>query len=143
MTLRSMWLWAVEANYASQAPPEKIWKAIATPTKWPSWHPILEWVHFDGPFQTGSKGVIKVKGFKEVPFTLTYIEKNRRFSFIVKLWSTSITVTFQQNMLPEGGWLYAHRVIVGGFFAPFLRKKLGKLLQRELGPALAALSSLP
>jgi hypothetical protein len=140
--LNSLLLWAAEASVVSAATADQVWKLLALPKSWPLWHETLESVSFDGPFQKGAQGIVKVKDLKPITFTISHVEKNKRFSLVCKMWNTTITTTFEVQSLAAGELLITHRVIVGGFFAPFLRRYLGKRLQKELHPSLDKLSLL-
>jgi len=126
-----MFVWNIEAGYPCKAHPEIVWKLMADPKSWPEWDDTLEWVHFKEPFQVGSHGIVKVKDANEYRFGITRIEK-RRFSTVMKRFLTTIVSIYEIESMDHKSCSVHQRIIVGGLFAPFLRRTLAKKLAKSL-----------
>src|SRR3954470_3706174 len=78
------------ANTTSKAPPAEFFARWADMETWPEWNADTEWVRLDGPFETGSTGVLKPKGGPKVSFVIEKLDE-REFVDVSKLVGARLT----------------------------------------------------
>ena len=132
----------MEASYECRAKASVIWSLWSDPKSWPEWDESLEGVQFSGPFSVGNKGIMKEKNAKAHGFRILHIDNERCFSKVVKRFLTTIVFTQEVLQFSEKSIIVTHRVIVGGFFAPFLRYTWAKKLKKVLPNRVYALVQL-
>ena len=134
-----MFLWNITVNIECQASLDRLWKACTDVSSWHEWNPDVKWATLSGPFVQGAVGRLTYGDYQPISFTIRYVEKNHRFSLVIKKWCTTITCIFQLDRTDSKSVLVAERIVVGGLLAPFLRRTLAKKLQRSLPNAIRAL----
>lgn len=68
------------ATATSSAPPEAFFARWADMATWPQWDEAVAWVRLDGPFATGSAGVLKPKGGPKVSFVIETLDRGAEFT---------------------------------------------------------------
>ena len=134
-----MFLWNITVNIECQAALDRIWKRCIDVSSWHEWNQDIRWATLSGPFVQGATGWLTFGDYQPMCFTVRYVEKNHRFSLVIKKWCTTITCIFQLDRTDPQCVLVAERIVVGGLLAPFLRRTLAKKLQRSLPAAMRAL----
>lgn len=80
-----------EAHVSSAAPPSAFFARWADTATWPDWNSDTEWVRLDGPFATGSAGVLKPKGGPKVKFVIAALVPGREFTDVSMLAGARLT----------------------------------------------------
>jgi hypothetical protein len=65
------------AQITSAAAPAAFFERWADMATWPEWNADTEWVRLDGPFATGSTGVLKPKGGPKTKFVISEASAER------------------------------------------------------------------
>jgi hypothetical protein len=125
------------AQATSTAAPEHFFARWADMATWSAWNSDTEWARLDGPFVTGSTGVLKPKGGPKVKFVITSVTETEfvdvslllgaklTFAHAVRCDGTITTVDVTVSMTGPMAWLW--------------RRALGKGLQSSVQPDLDAL----
>src|SRR5262249_35641271 len=72
-------MWSIRATVKTRAASGRVWAAYVDVANWPKWDKGLAYYNPDGPFATGTSGILQPTGGPELPFTLTMVENGRRF----------------------------------------------------------------
>jgi hypothetical protein len=129
-----------EAHASSSAPPSAFFARWADMATWPEWNTDTEWVRLDGPFTTGSTGVLKPKGGPKVKFVIATLVADREFTDVSLLAGARLTFRHLIEPLPEGGSTVRVTVTLAGPLGWFWNLVLGKGLKASLGPDLGRLA---
>ncbi|GHO69659.1 hypothetical protein KSC_085510 [Ktedonobacter sp. SOSP1-52] len=72
-------MWAISATIQTSATAERVWVAYKDVANWPRWDKGLVLYRPDGPFTTGTSGILQPEGGPEMPFSLLLVEEGRQF----------------------------------------------------------------
>jgi uncharacterized membrane protein len=130
------------AKATSTAPVEHffaLWGDMAT---WPEWNTDTEWVRLDGPFQTGSTGVLKPKGGPKVRFVLDSVVPEREFVDVSLLLGARLTFRHDVSVSESGGTQVDVTISISGPLAAAWKLVLGKGLRGTAQPDLDRLAAV-
>jgi hypothetical protein len=125
-----------EAQATSTAAPAGFFRKWGDMATWPEWNLDTEWVRLDGPFETGSRGVLKPKGGPKVKFVIESLVPDREFVDVSLLVGARLTFHHIVEQLPEGGCRVHVIVTMTGPLRWLWFKILGSGLQKSLQPDL-------
>jgi hypothetical protein len=125
-----------EAEARSTAPPAAFFARWADMATWPEWNTDTEWVRLDGPFVTGSTGVLKPKGGPKVKFVLDSVVPEREFVDVSLLLGARLTFRHVVERLDDGGSLIRVDVTMSGPLRWLWARILGKGFRASLQPDL-------
>ncbi|WP_369230216.1 SRPBCC family protein [Streptomyces sp. R21] len=111
------------------------WADIAT---WPEWNADTEWVRLDGPFATGSTGVLKPKGGPRTKFVIAELSDSE-FTDVSLLLGARLTFHHLIGATPDGGSEVRVAVTLAGPLARVWNLILGKGIKESLQRDLEAL----
>jgi hypothetical protein len=103
---------------------------------WPEWNTDTEWVRLDGPFATGSRGVLKPKGGPKVKFVLHSVVPEREFVDVSLLLGARLTFRHVVEPLNGSGSIVHVDVTMAGPLRRFWAQILGKGFRASLQPDL-------
>jgi hypothetical protein len=135
--------WNFEESVETTATAEQVWAVWSNSVAWPKWDDVVEWVTLEGPFQKGSKGVMKPTGGPKVKFELQEVEALRHFRDRSFLPLTSLD--FIHTYTPaksEGKAKITHRVEMRGLLTPIFSRVIGKNVKKGLPGAMRKLIGL-
>jgi uncharacterized protein YndB with AHSA1/START domain len=72
-------MWTISATAVTSASPEHVWAIYRDVANWPRWDKGLERYQPDGPFATGTPGILQPTDGPELPFSLIQVEPGRLF----------------------------------------------------------------
>jgi hypothetical protein len=121
-----------DLTVTSSAEPAALFACWADMATWPEWNSDTEWVRLDGPFATGSTGVLKPKGGPKVPFVLASVVPEREFVDVSRLVGARLTFAHQVERLPDGRTSLRVVVTLTGPLARLWNRILGKGIARSL-----------
>lgn len=135
-----MWNWEFEVSDEGKAHRERVWEEWASVNRWPKWDADLEWCNLDGNFEQGAKGTLKPKDWKPIPFTLSEVVLNKKFT-VTTVMPIGTICEFDHIMeaLPSGLLRITHSVKTRGLLAPILRFTLKRSLKKGLPNAIKRL----
>ena len=129
------------ARITSTAPASAFFQRWADMSTWPEWNLDSEWVRLEGPFATGSTGVLKPKGGPRVRFVIQRLVPDREFVDVSKLLGARLTFDHQVREQPGAGCLVEVTVSMSGPLARLWTAILGKGLAASVRPDLERLKA--
>ncbi len=124
-------MWSISATAQTSASAERVWAVYQDVANWPQWDKGLAQYQPDGPFATGTAGVLQPVGGPELPFTLTLVEDGRRFDDRTPIGpETAIIGRHELTPLASGAQI-THTVEIDGPDAEQMAQALG-FTQAEL-----------
>ncbi|HEV2360806.1 MAG TPA: SRPBCC family protein [Acidimicrobiales bacterium] len=129
----------VEVTTTSTAGPDAFFDCWADMATWHEWNLDTEWARLDGPFATGSTGVLKPKGGPKTKFRIESIVPRREFVDVSLLLGAKLTFDHQVRELPDGGTSLTIKATLSGLLAPVWKLILGKGIAKTLAPDTARL----
>jgi hypothetical protein len=130
-----------EARITSAAAPSAFFARWADMATWPEWNADTEWVRLDGPFATGSTGVLKPKGGPKTKFVVAKVSDDE-FTDVSRLVGARLTFRHLVAVGPEGTEVRVAFSLAGPLaflWNAILGKGIKESLQRDL-EALAAVA---
>jgi hypothetical protein len=124
------------AHTSSSAPPAAFFARWADVDTWPEWNSDTEWVRLDGPFATGSTGVLKPKGGPKVKFVIDSLVPGREFVDVSLLAGARLTFRHLVEAGPKDGTRIEVAVTMDGPLGWFWNRVLGQGLKASLQPDL-------
>lgn len=137
-----MFVWHIQATAECKSNPEMLYKLSTDVSHWSEWNSDIEWARLDTTFCLGATGIVKPKDSKPISFRIAHVEKNRRFSVVIKKFLTTIVYRCEIVPVQENKVQITEGVVVGGLLAPLYKRVWGKNLQQQLPLALQALVKL-
>src|SRR4051794_27225793 len=127
------------ARATSSAPTSAFFQRWADMATWTEWNADTEWVRLDGPFATGSTGVLKPKGGPKVKFVIEKLVPDQEFVDVSLLVGARLTFRHLVTRTPEGGSKVDVIVSMAGPLSWLWTRILGKGFQATAQPDLEAL----
>jgi hypothetical protein len=128
------------AQITSAAAPAAFFERWADMATWPEWNADTEWVRLDGPFATGSTGVLKPKGGPKTKFVISEASAER-FTDVSSLVGAQLTFDHRIQPADGGGSAVQVTVTLAGPMAFLWNLILGKGIKDSLQRDLDALKS--
>jgi hypothetical protein len=72
-------MWTTSATAHTRATAARVWATYCDVANWPRWDYGMAKYQPDGPFATGTSGILQPTGGPDLPFTLTLVEEGRLF----------------------------------------------------------------
>ena len=120
------------------APPARIFALWADAAAWPSWDPDLESAALDGPFASGSTGVLKPRGGPRTRIELVDVREPESFTAVSRL--PGCRMVFEHRAEATGaGCRVTHVVRFEGPLAFAFRRLIGPSIRRGLPGTMAGL----
>ena len=102
-----------EHSTETAAGAEAVWKLWSDVSTWPLWDGAVEQVDLEGPFATGTEGLMKLRGRDAVPFRLSQVEPGR--TFVDETNMPPGLIRFRHEVAPSpGGARITYRVEIEG-----------------------------
>jgi Polyketide cyclase / dehydrase and lipid transport len=134
-------MWTYEHSQTVNAAPSTIWPLYADVAKWPSWDADIERVDLHGAFSVGSTGVMHVKEFGPVPFTLTVSEPGSRFTTVSDL--DGLTLTFDHTIVgKDSTTVITHQMAIDGPAADQVGPQMGPGISEGIPESMATIARL-
>jgi hypothetical protein len=134
-------MWTYEHHQTTTATTDAIWSLYADVTRWPEWDDAMERVDLDGPFDVGISGVMHVKDFGPVPFTLTMVDAPRRF--VTSSPMEGFDVIFDHRIeTTAASTTITHEVRIEGPASDVVGPQMGPNITTDIPHTIAAISEL-
>jgi hypothetical protein len=130
------------AQATSTAAPAEFFSHWSDMANWPQWNADTEWVRLDGPFASGSTGVLKPKGGPKVRFVIEQLIPEREFVDVSLLLGARLRFRHIVTSPAEGGSTVEVTVTISGPLAWLWTRILGGGLRAGLQPDLDRLVAL-
>ena len=129
------------ARISSAAAPAAFFERWADMATWPDWNADTEWVRLDGPFATGSTGVLKPEGGPKTRFVIAEVSAER-FTDVSSLLGARLTFDHRIAPAANGGSEVQVSVTLTGPLSFLWNLILGKGIKTTLQRDLDALKSV-
>lgn len=136
-----MFDWTVTEKVNTKASKEEIWAIWQDVQNWPKWDADLEWSTIEGPFEEGSKGQLKPRGWPVTAFMITKLSCENSFETETCMPFTKVIFEHQIKQV-DGKNQIIHTASAKGLLAPILKLTLGRKLKREFIHSLKQLAKL-
>ncbi len=134
-------MWTTEVNRKTKATKEQIWKFWSDVPNWNIWDSEVESSQLFGPFQTGTRGVLKPAGGPKTKFEMTECTKFK--SFTDRSFLPFCTMDFIHSMNEtKDGLEITHKVVMTGFMTFLFSKVIGSKVKVGLPVAVEKLIEL-
>jgi hypothetical protein len=136
-------MWTYEHHQTTTATTNAIWALYADVTRWPDWDDAMERVELDGPFDVGTSGVMHVKDFGAVPFTLTLVEAPVRFVTTSPMEGFDIIFDHRiETTATEATTTITHQVRIEGPAADMVGPQMGPNITNDIPHTVATIAKL-
>ena len=135
-------MWVMEHSIETSASREAVLELFADVTRWPEWNPGTEWVTLDGPFATGTTGLMKVPDQDPLSFRLIAVDSDG-FEDETPIPDADIVVRVRHTISsPRGGRIQVvYRATIDGARADELGPEIGPQVTADFPEVLAALAA--
>lgn len=137
-----MFKWSISAEAFVKAQPSDVWSIWIDVSAWPKWDHELEWSSLSGPFQVGTEGQLKPKGWPPSKFRLILVEEGKAHSDKTVMPMTEIIFNHSVAPVENGQVRIVHHVEVRGLLAPLLWFTMRRVLKKGLPKAVNTLAQL-
>lgn len=131
-----------EASARSTAEPAAFFARWADMATWPEWNTDTKWVRLDGPFATGTTGVLKPKGGPRVKFVIESLVPDREFVDVSLLPGARLTFRHAVESMPDAGCRVDVTVTMAGVLGRLWGLILGSGFRTNLQPDLDRLVAM-
>jgi hypothetical protein len=134
-------MWTTEVTRQTTATKEQIWKLWADVTHWNVWDAEVENSKLYGPFEKGTKGILKPTGGPKTKFVMTECSKFRSFSdrSFLPLCKMDFIHTMTET---KEGLVITHKVVMTGLMTFLFSKVIGSKVKAGLPIAVEKLISI-
>ena len=132
-------MWVHEHTGETAASPQAVWQVLCDLDQWGSWDTSLEWVRLQGPFQVGSRVVMKPYGQDPITSVIVEATENRVYADQTSLGEVTLRFSHTLEPLEAGGTLVSHRLEITGPAADTLGPEIGPEISGDFPQTLAAL----
>lgn len=122
----------VTYNLATNLSRGKIWEHYSNPETWPKWHYGIEWVHFDGPFTTGTWGIMKPAEGAPFRFCITDVIPGESFAVTYYLPNAEMLSTHEIKPAKNGKLAISFKFQMTGPLAPLFAVIMGRKIKEHL-----------
>ena len=129
-----------EAFARTTASPSAVFAQWADTATWPEWDAGTEWVHLDGEFAEGARGVLKPRGGPKVSFVIDRLVPEHQFVDTTSLLGARLTFHHEVSAHEEGGSGIHVAISMVGPLRRVWARILGTGLRRDLQPSLDQLA---
>ena len=139
-----MFTWTHETTITTTATAEQVWALWSKPHEWHRWDDGIEWVTLNGPFASGTEGMLKPTGGPKVKFVILDAQPDQGFkdrSFL-PLTQLDFIHSYLPDASPDRGGRITHRVEMRGWLTPLFSRVIGRDIQKALPDTLAKLAKL-
>jgi Polyketide cyclase / dehydrase and lipid transport len=132
-------MWVHEHTAETPASPKAVWQVLRNLDEWGSWDTSLEWVRLQGPFQVGSKVVMKPNGQDPITSVIVDVAENRVYADETNLGEITLRFSHTLEPLESGGTKVTHRLEITGPAAGSAGPELGPAITEDFPEAMDAL----
>jgi Polyketide cyclase / dehydrase and lipid transport len=135
-------VWHYERSIDTDAPPAAVWARYTDVTTWPEWNAGMEKMAIDGPFASGSTGVITNAQQGPAPFTLVDVVDGVSFTQETKI-DANVTLRSHCKVVAAGsGATITHRTELDGPGSDEMGAAIGQFLSGGIDEGIATLAKL-
>jgi hypothetical protein len=132
-------MWTISATAHTRATASRVWAIYCDVANWPQWDYGLAKYQPDGPFTTGTPGILQPVGGPEMPFTLTLVEDEKTFVDRTPIGPDHAIIGRHELLSSSTGTQITHTVEIVGPDAEHLAQEMG-FKQEELDETVSNLA---
>jgi len=135
-------MWSCEHNIETAAQAETIFDILRDVSRWSEWNAGVERIELDGPFATGTSGVMVIPDQGSLSFRLAWVGEGRGFEDETEIPGTGVVVRVRHSLEPlaGGGSRITYRAIVEGPVSGPLGPEIGRAVTADFPAVMAALA---
>ena len=136
-------MWSCEHSVETRAGTETIFEIFRDVSRWPEWNPGVERIDLDGPFATGTTGVMVIPDQGSLSFRLAWVGEGRGFEDETAIPGAEVVVRVRHSLEPlaTGGTRITYRATVEGPQADSLGPQIGPAVTADFPEVMAALAA--
>jgi carbon monoxide dehydrogenase subunit G len=136
-------MWSYEHSLDTPADAATIFEILRDVGRWSEWNPGVERVDLDGPFATGTTGIMVVPEQGSFSFRLAWVGQDRGFEDETEIPGADVLVRVGHSLepLPAGGTRVTYRATVEGPAADTLGTEIGPAVTADFPEVMAALAA--
>ena len=136
-------MWTYEHSLETVAKAETIFEIIRDVGRWPEWNQGVERIDLDGPFATGTTGVMVIPDQGSLSFRLAWVGEGRGFEDETEIPGAEVVVRVRHSLEPlaGGGTRITYRATVEGPQADSLGPQIGPAVTADFPEVMAALAA--
>lgn len=137
-------MWSYEHSVETRAGTETIFEIFQDVSRWPEWNPGVERIDLDGPFATGTTGVMVIPGQGSLSFRLAWVGDGRGFEDETEIPGAEVVVRVRHSLEPLAtrGTRITYRATVEGPQADALGPEIGPAVTADFPEVMGALAAL-
>ena len=136
-------MWKFEHTMITPPGLAGIWALYSDITTWSQWDQGISHASLDGPFASGTRGLLQPQGQEALPFQLTAVDPLRGFSDVTEIPGTGIQIHFTHRLEQvEEGTKITHSVSITGSNADALASNLGPDLTHGIPHTMERLATM-
>jgi hypothetical protein len=135
-------MWTYEHSIKTTARVETIFEILRDFSRWSEWNPGVERIDLDGPFATGTSGVVVIPDQGPLNFRLAWVDEGRGFEDETEIPGVDVIVRVRHSLesLASGGTRITYRATVEGPAADALGPEIGPAVTSDFPEVMAALA---
>lgn len=135
-------MWTYEHSIETAASAETIFEILRDVSYWSEWNPGVERIDLDGPFATGTSGVMVMPDQGSLSFRLAWVGEGRGFEDETEIPEAGVIVRVRHSLEPlvAGGTRITYRATVEGPAADALGPEIGPAVTADFPEVMAALA---
>jgi hypothetical protein len=136
-------MWSYEHSLETDAGAETIFEILRDVSRWPEWNPGVERIDLDGPFATGTSGVMVIPDQGSLSFRLAWVGDGRGFEDETEIPGAGVVVRVRHSLEPlaGGGTRITYRATVEGPAADALGPEIGPGVTADFPEVMAGLAA--
>ena len=136
-------MWTYEHSIEASASAETIFEILRDTSRWSEWNPGVERIDLDGPFQTGTSGVMVIPDQGSLSFRLAWVGQGRGFEDETEIPGMDVMVRVRHSLEPlaAGGTRITYRATVEGPAADALGPEIGPAVTGDFPDVMASLAA--
>jgi hypothetical protein len=136
-------MWTYEHSLETRVRAETIFEILRDVERWPEWNPGVERIDLDGPFATGTAGVMVIPDQGSLSFRLVWVGEGRGFEDETAIPGADVVVRVRHSLEPlaAGGTRITYRATVEGPAADALGPEIGPAVTADFPEIVAALAA--
>ena len=136
-------MWTYEHNIETAAGAGTIFDILRDVSRWSEWNAGVERIELDGPFATGTSGVMVIPDQGSLSFRLAWVGEGRGFEDETEVPGSGVVVRVRHSLEPlaGGGTRITYRATVEGPDSGPLGPEIGQAVTADFPAVMAALAS--
>ena len=135
-------MWTYEHSIETAARAETLFDILQDVGRWSEWNAGVERIELDGPFATGTSGVMVIPYLGSLSFRLAWVGEGRGFEDETEIPGAGVIVRVRHSLEPlaAGGTRITYRATVEGPASGPLGPEIGQAVTADFPAVMAALA---